>query len=118
MNDNSYEFTIGLKIKENEVSAKTLMYLKKETKLGLNELKNKIAKGDYIFLYEASNDKGLWKINSAKRELSKQGATVQLFLNDREEESVFFDNLEKRNREISAEVGLTDEDIDDLYWDV
>lgn len=117
MNNNN-KLTIGLKIAENKVNAKTLMYLKKETSLGLSDIKRKLADGDYIFLYEATNDKGLWKINRVKKELAQQGITVRLFLNDEEEESYIFDNIEKRNREIAHEVGLTDEDIDSLYWDV
>ena len=91
------------------------MYLKKETSLGLSEIKDRLKCNDYIFLYELDNDKGLKKINVVKRELAKQGLTVQLFENDEEENPELFDNLEEMHREIALSVGLTDEDIDSLY---
>lgn len=118
MTDNNYQHTIGLKITEREVNAKILMYLKKETKLGLSEIKNKVNKGDFIFLFDATNDKGLWKINAAKRVLAQSGLTPRLYLDNREKESTFFDNLERTYRESARESGLTEEDIDALYWDV
>ena len=99
MNNKNYEHTIGLKIKEDVVDTKTLMYLKKETLLGVSEIKNKIKEGDYVFLFNATNDKGLYKINAAKNELIKQGINVQLFLDDKEETSTFFDNLENSYRQ-------------------
>ena len=110
-----YEHTIGLKIKEKEVDAKNLMFLKEEAHQSFREIKNRIATGDYIVEYSFGDDKGLHHINVLKKELARRGLTVLLYEDDEEQESYLFDNLEESHRQTAYDVGLTDEDIDMLY---
>ena len=110
-----YEHTIGLKIKEREVDAKNLMFLKEEAHQSISEIKNRIATGDYIVEYGFGDDKGLHHINVLKKELARRGLTVLLYEDDEEQESYLFDNLEESHRQTAYDVGLTDEDIDMLY---
>ena len=110
-----YEHTIGLKIKEKEVDAKNLMFLKEEAHQSISEIRNRIATGDYIVEYGFGDDKGLHHINVLKKELARRGLTVLLYEDDEEQESYLFDNLEESHRQTAYDVGLTDEDIDMLY---
>ena len=69
MGINDYEHTIGLKIQEREIDARNIMFLKKETKLSISDLKEHIASGDYILKYRLGDTKGLRHINVLKKEL-------------------------------------------------
>ncbi len=115
MGINDYEHTIGLKIQEREIDARNIMFLKKETKLSISDLKEHIASGDYILKYRLGDTKGLRHINVLKKELKDRGLTVELYEDDKEEESYIFDNLEEMDSEICRQVGLNDDDIDYLY---
>ncbi len=115
MDLNDYQHTIGLKIKERDVDAKNLMFLKKEANLSVSDTKNRIANGDYILQYGFGDDKGLHHINILKRELAERGLTVLLFEDDKEQSSPLFDNLEELHKQISNDVGLSDDDEDFLH---
>lgn len=115
MNINDYEHKLGLKIKEKNIDATTIMFLKKETNLSISEIKKRVSAGDYLLEYGLGDDKGLHHINTIKKDLANIGLTVRLFEDDKERKSNFFDNLEEMHKQIALETGLTDEDFKFLY---
>ena len=103
------EDTVSLKIKQTEVPASVLMYLKKKTGSSLSEIKEKIKNKNYLIVLQHYRFKSLKTINQMRRDLMDFNLDVELFEDGALSDPAYFKNLEARYYEEEKELGLLEE---------
>lgn len=95
--------TISLKIKQTEVPAQALMYLKKQTGHSLSILQEKLRNNDFIITLSYYEFESFDQINQMRTYLIEQKIAVDLYVNNRIVDPEIFRNIEQTHREIEEE---------------
>lgn len=98
------EDTVSLKIKQTEVPAQVLMYLKKQTGHSLSALQEKIRSRDYLIILRHYRFTSLKTINHMREVLMDSNLSVELYEDGELVDSEYFKNLEETYREDEEEM--------------
>lgn len=103
--------SISLVVNTNKLSAKMLMYLKKETGMSPTELSKKVANHVPLFNWDITNYRSLTTMNRIYRFLESAGLSSNVYLDSKLESIDFFENFAITSLETGLELGLTEEDM-------